>query len=100
MSFSTVSNHLLTAHDLDEQDLFSVLTQLADRHIDYGDLYFQSSFHEAGCWKIKLSKTALTILTGCRDPRRQRRENRLCLRGSDKPDRITAECLRRPQYCP
>ena len=38
MSFSTVSNHLLTAHDLDEQDLFSVLTQLADRHIDYENL--------------------------------------------------------------
>ncbi|HAS8349957.1 TPA: metalloprotease TldD [Vibrio vulnificus] len=56
MSFSTVSNHLLTAHDLDEQDLFSVLTQLADRHIDYGDLYFQSSFHEAWMLEDKIIK--------------------------------------------
>lgn len=56
MSFSTVSNHLLTAHDLDEQDLFSVLTQLADRHIDYGDLYFQSSFHEAWVLDDKIIK--------------------------------------------
>ncbi|EMG9189863.1 metalloprotease TldD [Morganella morganii] len=56
MSFSTVSNHLLTAHDLDEQDLFSVLTQLADRHIDYGDLYFQSNFHEAWVLEDKIIK--------------------------------------------
>ncbi|MEY1087717.1 metalloprotease TldD [Morganella morganii] len=56
MSFSTVSNHLLTAHDLNEQDLFSVLTQLADRHIDYGDLYFQSSFHEAWVLEDKIIK--------------------------------------------
>ncbi|HCR4028908.1 metalloprotease TldD [Morganella morganii] len=56
MSFSTVSNHLLTAHDLDEQGLFSVLTQLADRHIDYGDLYFQSSFHEAWVLEDKIIK--------------------------------------------
>lgn len=56
MSFSTVSNHLLTTHDLDEQDLFSVLTQLADRHIDYGDLYFQSSFHEAWVLEDKIIK--------------------------------------------
>ncbi len=56
MSFSTVSNHLLTAHDLDEQDLFSVLTQLADRHIDYGDLYFQRSFHEAWVLEDKIIK--------------------------------------------
>ncbi len=56
MSFSTVSNHLLTAHDLDEQDLFCVLTQLADRHIDYGDLYFQSSFHEAWVLEDKIIK--------------------------------------------
>ncbi|MGJ5612515.1 metalloprotease TldD [Morganella morganii] len=56
MSFSTVSSHLLTAHDLDEQDLFSVLTQLADRHIDYGDLYFQSSFHEAWVLEDKIIK--------------------------------------------
>ncbi|XKD93210.1 metalloprotease TldD [Morganella morganii] len=56
MSFSTVSNHLLTARDLDEQDIFSVLTQLADRHIDYGDLYFQSSFHEAWVLEDKIIK--------------------------------------------
>lgn len=56
MSFSTVSNDLLTANGLDEQDLFSVLTQLADRHIDYGDLYFQNSFHEAWILEDKIIK--------------------------------------------
>ncbi|HBZ7486943.1 TPA: metalloprotease TldD, partial [Klebsiella pneumoniae] len=31
-------------------------TQLADRHIDYGDLYFQSSFHEAWVLEDKIIK--------------------------------------------
>lgn len=51
MSLSFVSEHLLTANKLNHQDLFSVLGQLAERRLDYADLYFQSSYHEA--WVIE-----------------------------------------------
>ncbi|WP_016586539.1 metalloprotease TldD, partial [Yersinia pestis] len=37
----------LTANKLNHQDLFSVLGQLTERRLDYADLYFQSSYHEA-----------------------------------------------------
>ncbi|HGK4603022.1 TPA: metalloprotease TldD [Yersinia enterocolitica] len=47
MSLSFVSEQLLAANKLNYQDLFSVLGQLAERRLDYADLYFQSSYHEA-----------------------------------------------------
>ena len=47
MSLSFVSEQLLAVNKLSHQDLFSVLGQLAERRLDYADLYFQSSFHEA-----------------------------------------------------
>lgn len=47
MSLAFVSEQLLAANKLSQQDLFSVLGQLAERRLDYADLYFQSSFHEA-----------------------------------------------------
>ncbi|CNC82906.1 metalloprotease TldD [Yersinia pseudotuberculosis] len=47
MSLSFVSEQLLTANKLNHQDLFSVLGQLTERRLDYADLYFQSSYHEA-----------------------------------------------------
>lgn len=47
MSLSFVSEQLLAANKLNHQDLFSVLGQLAERRLDYADLYFQSSYHEA-----------------------------------------------------
>jgi len=46
-----VSEQLLTANNLSQQDLFSVLSQMAERKLDYADLYFQSSFHES--WVIE-----------------------------------------------
>ncbi|WP_025122721.1 MULTISPECIES: metalloprotease TldD [unclassified Serratia (in: enterobacteria)] len=47
MSLSFVSEQLLAVNKLSHQDLFSVLGQLAERRLDYADLYFQSSYHEA-----------------------------------------------------
>lgn len=47
MSLNTVSEHLLAANGLSHQDLFSILGQLTERRLDYGDLYFQSSYHES-----------------------------------------------------
>lgn len=47
MSLTFVSEQLLAANKLTQQDLFSVLGQLAERRLDYADLYFQSSYHEA-----------------------------------------------------
>ncbi len=51
MSLALVSERLLTANNLSQQDLFTVLGQLAERRLDYADLFFQSSFHEA--WVIE-----------------------------------------------
>src|SRR5476651_2829720 len=51
MSLALVSERLLTANNLSHQDLFAVLGQLAERRLDYADLFFQSSFHES--WVIE-----------------------------------------------
>ncbi|WP_411753906.1 metalloprotease TldD [Serratia sp. (in: enterobacteria)] len=51
MSLSFVSEQLLAVNKLSHQDLFSVLGRLAERRLDYADLYFQSSYHEA--WVIE-----------------------------------------------
>ena len=42
MSLNLVSEQLLSANGLNHQDLFAILGQLAERRLDYGDLYFQS----------------------------------------------------------
>lgn len=47
MSLNLVSEQLLAANGLKHQDLFAILGQLAERRLDYGDLYFQSSYHES-----------------------------------------------------
>lgn len=47
MSLNTVSEQLLSANGLNHQDLFAILGQLTERRLDYGDLYFQSSYHES-----------------------------------------------------
>ena len=51
MSLTFVSEQLLAANKLNHQDLFSVLGTLAERQLDYADLYFQSSYHES--WVIE-----------------------------------------------
>ncbi|MGP3590985.1 metalloprotease TldD [Vagococcus sp. WN89Y] len=47
MSLNLVSEQLLAANGLSHQDLFAILGQLTARRLDYGDLYFQSSYHES-----------------------------------------------------
>ncbi len=47
MSLNLVSEQLLAANGLKHQDLFAILGQLAERRLDYGALYFPSSYHES-----------------------------------------------------
>lgn len=47
MSLQQVTEQLLTANQLNQQHLNILLEQLAQRHIDYADLYFQSLWHES-----------------------------------------------------
>ncbi|NHB93006.1 metalloprotease TldD [Photorhabdus cinerea] len=56
MSLTSVSEYLLTANKLSHQDLFSVLGQLAERRLDYADLYFQSSYHESWVLEDRIIK--------------------------------------------
>ncbi|NHB63453.1 metalloprotease TldD [Photorhabdus sp. RW14-46] len=56
MSLTSVSEHLLAANKLSHQDLFSVLGQLAERRLDYADLYFQSSYHESWVLEDRIIK--------------------------------------------
>ncbi|MCX8958583.1 metalloprotease TldD [Erwinia psidii] len=56
MSLNLVSEQLLTANNINQADLFSVLGQLSERKLDYADLYFQSSFHEAWVLEDRIIK--------------------------------------------
>lgn len=63
MSLNLVSEQLLSANGLNHQDLFAILGQLTERRLDYGDLYFQSSYHESWFRKtasLKMGRTTLT----------------------------------------
>ncbi|QWA11778.1 metalloprotease TldD [Sodalis ligni] len=51
MSLAFVSEQLLAANNLSHNDLFTLLGQMTERRLDYADLYFQSSYHEA--WMIE-----------------------------------------------
>ena len=51
MSLTFVSEQLLAANNLSHNDLFTLLGQMTERRLDYADLYFQSSYHEA--WVIE-----------------------------------------------
>ncbi|MCS5932479.1 hypothetical protein LNQ03_20475 [Klebsiella pneumoniae subsp. pneumoniae] len=57
-------NNSLSANGLNHQDLFAILGQLTERRLDYGDLYFQSSYHESsGSGKTASLKMGRTIST-------------------------------------
>lgn len=56
MSLTIVSDELLTSNGLSQKDLLSVLEQLTERSLDYGDLYFQSSYHESWVLEDKMIK--------------------------------------------
>ncbi|MFO6483918.1 hypothetical protein ACLBR5_05975 [Escherichia coli] len=47
MSLNLVSEQLLAANGLNIRTCSLILGQLAERRLDYGDLYFQSSYHES-----------------------------------------------------
>ena len=47
MTLNLVSEQLLTANKITQQDISSLLGQLSERRLDYADLYFQSSYHES-----------------------------------------------------
>lgn len=56
MSLNLVTEQLLSANGLNHQDLFSILGQLSERRLDYGDLYFQSSYHESWVLEDRIIK--------------------------------------------
>ncbi len=56
MTLNLVSEQLLTANNINQQDLFFLLGQLSERRLDYADLYFQSSFHESWVLEDKIIK--------------------------------------------
>lgn len=56
MNLTFVSEQLLTANQLTHDDLFAVLGQMSERHLDYADLYFQSSYHESWVLEDRIIK--------------------------------------------
>lgn len=56
MSLAFVSENLLTVNHLDQQKLADVLGLLSERRLDYADLYFQSSYHEAWILEDRIIK--------------------------------------------
>lgn len=58
MSLNAVSEQLLSPTGLDISDLETTLSLLAERHVDYADLYFQSSYHEAWVLEDRIIKDA------------------------------------------
>lgn len=81
MSLSFVSEQLLTANKLNHQDLFSVLGQLTERRLDYADLYFQSSYHEAWVLEDSIIKDgSYNIDQGVGVRAVSGEKNRFCLR--------------------
>ncbi len=91
MSLTFVSEQLLATNKLSHQDLYSVLGQLAERRIDYADLYFQSSYHEAWVIEdgiIKDGSYNIDQASACA-PSAARNRFRLCR--SDHPECAAAE---------
>ncbi|WNN44767.1 MULTISPECIES: metalloprotease TldD [Winslowiella] len=56
MTLNLVSEQLLTANNINHQDLFTLLGQLSERRLDYADLYFQSSYHESWVLEDRIIK--------------------------------------------
>jgi TldD protein len=56
MSLTVVSEQLLTANKLKQQDLQDVLQQMSERRLDYADLYFQSSCYESWVLEDRIIK--------------------------------------------
>ncbi|OON39240.1 metalloprotease TldD [Izhakiella australiensis] len=56
MTLNMVSEQLLAANNINPQDLYTLLSQLSERKVDYADLYFQSSFHESWVLEDRIIK--------------------------------------------
>ncbi|WP_437608495.1 metalloprotease TldD [Erwinia sp. V71] len=56
MTLNLVSEQLLTANNINHQDLFTLLGQLSERRLDYADLYFQASYHESWVLEDRIIK--------------------------------------------
>ena len=56
MSLASVSDHLLTANRLEQENLHDILGMLSERRLDYADLFFQSSFHESWVLEDRIIK--------------------------------------------
>ncbi|HHR6037686.1 TPA: metalloprotease TldD [Providencia alcalifaciens] len=56
MSLASVSEHLLTANGLSQDNLYDILGLLSERRVDYGDLFFQSSYHESWVLEDRIIK--------------------------------------------
>ncbi len=56
MTLNRVSEQLLTANNINHQDLYTLLSRLSERNIDYADLYFQSSVHESWALEDRIIK--------------------------------------------
>lgn len=56
MSLVSVSEHLLAANRLGQENLYDILGLLSERHLDYADLFFQSSFHESWVLEDRIIK--------------------------------------------
>ncbi|AKC32509.1 metalloprotease TldD [Candidatus Pantoea carbekii] len=56
MTLSLVHEQLLTVNNINNHNLSCSLEKLAERRIDYGDLYFQSSLHESWVLEDKIIK--------------------------------------------
>ncbi|WAI18452.1 MAG: metalloprotease TldD [Buchnera aphidicola (Acyrthosiphon caraganae)] len=51
MTFELVTESLLDANKINHQDILTALEELCAYKLDYGDLYFQSHFHES--WSLE-----------------------------------------------
>lgn len=56
MSLASVSEHLLAANGLSQDNLYDILGLLSERCVDYGDLFFQSSYHESWVLEDRIIK--------------------------------------------
>lgn len=56
MSLASVSEHLLAANGLGQDNLYDILGLLSERRVDYGDLFFQSSYHESWVLEDRIIK--------------------------------------------
>lgn len=56
MSLASVSEYLLAANGLSQDNLYDILGLLSERRVDYGDLFFQSSYHESWVLEDRIIK--------------------------------------------